>query len=155
MSMFDPAAFLDATISETNEKRPPLLTENPASPDGLYTAMIGEITPKSGEKDGKPWMAFAVPLKIDVPQQLQDSLKLPPQITLTDRVFLDLTDQGLIDNTPGKNRGQKKYRDATGMNSPGQVFSWRKLVGQPVKVKITHDMYEGAIQERVGDVVKI
>lgn len=154
MSPFDPVAFLDATISEINERRQPLPTENPASPDALYTAVIGEIAPKSGEKDGKPWLQMAVPLKIDVPQQLQDSLKLPAQITLTDRVFIDLTDQGLVNNAPGYNRGQKKYRDATGMNQAGASFSWRKLQGQPVKVKISHEMYEGATQERIGGVSK-
>jgi len=154
MSLFDPQAFLDAQITEVNEKRPPLPVENPASSDGLYLATIGEVSTKDGEKDGKPWLSMMVPLKIDVPQQLQDSMKMPPQVTLTDRAFIDLTDQGLIDNSPGKNRGQKKYRDATGQNVPGQPFSWRSLAGRVVKVKVDHEMWEGAPVERVGNVIK-
>lgn len=154
MSAFDPQSFLDAQTSEVNERRPPLPVENPASPDGLYTAIIGEPTTKTGEKDGKPWVSILVPLQIEVPQQLQEDLKLQPQLTLTDRVFVDLTPAGTIDNAPGRNRGQRNYREALDLNKPGDVWAWRKAQGGVVKVKIQHDMYEGNVQERIGGVYK-
>ncbi len=155
MSQFDPNLFLDAQQTEANEKRPPLPTENPTDQSGLYIAQIGEVktasgTVEKGDRVGRPWLSMLVPLKIDVPQQLRDSLKLPPQITLTDRVFIDLTDQNTIDNAPGRNRRQKEYRDALGMNVAGEVFSWRQVQGRVVKVKINHEMYEGQLQERLG-----
>ena len=158
-SAFDPAAFLDATQTEANEKRPPLPTENPADANGLFTAQIGEITTASGvigkgDRTGQPWLSMVVPLKLEIPQQLQDSMKLPPTLTLTDRAFVDLTPQGSIDNTPGRNRSQRAYRDATDMNKPGEPFAWRMLTGRVVKVKINHEMYEGAVQERVGGVFR-
>lgn len=153
--MFDASQFLDTTINESNEKRPPLPTENPDSPDGLYTAVVGEIKPRAGEKDGKPWVSMGVPLAIEVPASLQASMKLPPQLTITDNAFIDITEGGLIDNTPGKNRRQKQYRDATGQNTPGQPWSWRKLTGQVVKIRISHDDYQGAIQERIAGISKI
>ncbi len=160
--MFDPNQYLDTSITESNERRPPLPVDNPDSADGLYTALIGEIEPKSGRKAGKDgverdWLQMAVPLEIDVPQSLQDALKLPKSLKLTDRVFIDLTDSGLIDNAPGRNRGQKAYRDATGQNVPGQPFAWRSLTGRQVKIKIGHEEYpegSGVMQERIAAISK-
>lgn len=155
MSAFDPESFLHAQVTEVNEKRPPLPEENPAETSGTYLAVIGDVTSKSGDKDGKPWVSMIVPLKIDVPQQLQDSLKLPPQLTLTDRAFIDLTADGKgIDNSPGKNRAQKAYREALDLNKPGDVFSWSKLSGQVIRVKIKHELYNDTIQERIAAVMK-
>lgn len=153
-SGFDPNLFLQAQQTEVNERRNPLPTENPAEADGTYLAVIGTIktdsgTIEKGDRAGKPWLAMLVPLKIDIPAQLQDSLKLPPTLTLTDRVFIDLTDQNTIDNAPGRNRRQKDYRDALDMNKPGDVWSWQRAEGQVVRIKLKHRIYEGNIQEDI------
>lgn len=161
-SGFDPNLFLDATVTEVNEKRPPLPTENPASSDGLYTAVIGEVKMNSGtydkgERIGQPWLQAIVPLTIEVPQQVQDGLGLKLEkgtLQFTDRPFIDLTPQKTIDNSKGKNRGQKMYREAADLNKPGDTFSWRMLQGKVVKVQIGHEMYEGSIQERIKNVLK-
>lgn len=147
MSAFDPNSFLDTTVTDANVKRPPIA-------EGDYSAMIGEIKMASGEKDGRTWLQALVPLTIDVPPDQQPTLGTD-KITLTDRVFIDLTDQGLIDNSVGKNRGQRQYRDATDTNKPGEPFSWRMLQGRQVKVKVKHEMYEGEIQERLKGVAKV
>lgn len=155
MSQFDPNAFLDAQQTEVNERRALLPTENPASPDGWYVAQIGEVETASGtigkgERIGQPWLAMVIPLKIDVPQELRDALKLPPTITITDRAFIDLMPDGTgIDNSPGKNSRQKEYREALGLNEPGKSFSWRQLSGQMVKVKINHGMYQDMPREEL------
>jgi hypothetical protein len=159
MSQFDPAQFLAAQQTEVNERRANLPEENPASPDGYYTAVIGEIGHRSGtigkgDKTGQPWMQVTVPLKIEVPQQLQDGLKLPPTLTITDGVFIDLTPEGNADNAPGRNRGQKNYRDALDMNSPGVPFGWNMTTGRPVKVKIKHELYNDQVQERIGGIFR-
>lgn len=157
MSQFDPQAFLDAQQNEVNEKRPTLPVENPDSPDSLFTAVIGEISTATGtigkgDKQGQPWISMIVPLRIQVPASLQAG-GIPPEITLTDRAFLDLTAQGGIDNGKGKNRQQRAYREATGMNRPGEPFAWRMLQGKVVKVKISHELYNEQIQERVAAVL--
>lgn len=156
-SAFDPSAFLDAQQTEVNEKRPALPTENPEDPNGCYTAVIGEIkmdggTIGKGDRTGQPWISAIVPLRIQVPAAIQ-ALGLPAELTLTDRAFLDLTATGGIDNSKGKNRAQKNYRDATGTNIAGEPFAWRQLQGKVVKVKVTHELYEGNLQERVGQVL--
>jgi hypothetical protein len=159
MSAFDPQSFLDAQITEENTRRLPLPTENPADENGLYTAIIGEITTSSGvigkgDRAGSPWVSMIIPLRLEIPQQLRDSLGYNESFTLTDRAFLDLTPQGGLDNGPGKNRQQKAYREATDLNKAGDVFSWRQLTGRVVKVKISHELYEGVIQERVSSILK-
>jgi len=157
MSQFDPQAFLDAQQNEVNTKRPPLPTDNPDDTNGLYTAQIGEIKPASGiiskgDRTGQPWLQMVVPLRIQVPASVQ-ALGIPPEITLTDRPMIDLTEQGSIDNSTGKNRGQRTYRDATGTNKPGEAFAWRMLQGKVVKVKVAHELYQGSVQERVASVL--
>lgn len=156
-SAFDPNVFLDAQQTEVNEKRPPLPTENPDDANGLYTAVIGEIktdagTIGKGDRVGQPWVSMLVPLRIQVPAAVQ-GLGLPPELTLTDRAFLDLTPQGGIDNAPGKNRQQRAYRDACDLNKPGEPFAWRMLTGRVVKVKVSHELYQETIQERVSNVL--
>lgn len=161
-SAFDPNLFLDAPQTEVNTRRPPLPTINPTRPDGAYVAVIGEPKTESGmiekgDKAGQPWISVLVPLIIEVPQQVQDQLGIKLEkgtITLTDRVFLDLTPQNTIDNSTGKNRRQRQYRDALDMNKPGDVWAWRKAQGQIIAVKIDHEMFNNEVQERPGLILK-
>jgi len=157
MSGFDPQKFLDAQQTEVNERRPLIPAENPDDANGLYTAVIGEIKTDSGvigkgDQTGQPWISMVIPLKLQFSPQIQ-ALGLPPEFQLTDRAFLDLTPQGGLDNSKGKNRAQKNYRDATGMNNPGEPFAWRMLQGRTVKVKLAHELYEGNIVEKVAQIL--
>lgn len=156
-SAFDPNVFLDAQQTEVNEKRPPIPTDNPDDPNGLYTAVIGEIKTDTGvigkgDNAGKPWVSMVIPLKLQLPPAVQ-GLGLPPEFQLTDRAFLDLTPQGGVDNSKGKNRAQRLYREATGLNVPGEPFAWRMLTGKVVKVKIVHELYNEAITEKVATIL--
>lgn len=157
MSAFDAATFLDAQTKEQNEKRPTIPSENPEDPNGLYTAVIGEIKADSGtigkgDNAGKPWISMVIPLKLQLPPTVQ-AIGLPAEFQLTDRVFLDLTEQGALDNSKGKNRGQRTYREATNMNKAGDVFAWRMLTGKVVKVKLAHELYNNNIVEKVATVL--
>ena len=148
MSQFDPNLFLDATLDEPTEKRPPL-------PIGDYTAVVGEVTARAwtGKADPtKSGIAWDVPLTIDVPADLQASMGLPPNITLKDSVMLDLTPSGLIDNGVGKNRRLRIYREALDLNKPGDKFSARMMQGRILTVKVSHDLWEGQPVERVAGV---
>jgi len=151
MSMFNPDTFLDATIEAPTEKRPPL-------PAGDYTAVIGEVKSRAwqGKKDPtKSGIAWDIPLTLEIPADVQTQLGLQqPTITLTDSIMLDLTDASTIDNSPGKNRGLRNYREALDMNKAGDVFSARKMTGQAVRVKVKHELYEDQIMERVGGVTR-
>ena len=162
-SGFDPNLFLQAQQTEVNVKRPPLPVANPASPDGFYTAIIGEVKAEAGtigkgERIGQPWLMMVVPLQIEVPQEVQALMGVQlakGSITLTDRVMIDLTADGRgIDNSVGRNGRQRQYRDALDMNKPGEAFSWQRAQGQVIKVKVNHEMYNNEIQEKPGAVMK-
>lgn len=157
-SQFDPNTFLDATTTEAATRRPPLPVENPVSPDGLYQGILGEPKFRSfaGTKDpSKTYLAFDIPVTIEVPSQLQDSMKLQPQVQLTGGGFVDVTEAGMLDWSPGKNGTARRYREATGTNVAGQTFNFRMLAGKPVRVKIVHDVYQGDIVDKIGNVLKM
>jgi hypothetical protein len=142
--------FLDTTLDAPTEKREPL-------PIGDYTAVIGEVASRvwTGKADPtKSGVALDIPLIIDVPAELQVSMGLPPTLNLKDSVMLDLTESGMIDNGKGKNRALRNYREATNMNKPGDVFSPRKLQGQVITIKVTHEIWQDAPVERVSGVSK-
>lgn len=149
-SSFNPDTFLDATLTDPTEKRPPL-------PVGDYTAIIGAVTARAWQGKADPTkggIAWDIPLTIDVPAEIQVQLKMDQStLPLKDSLMLDLTDGGTIDNAPGKNRRLRAYREATDMNKPGDVFSARKMEGKIVKVKISHDMWEGQPIEKVSGVI--
>ena len=159
-SSFNPELFLDAQVSEPNSKRPPVPIENSESPDGTYLGIIKGIKPNSGiiekgDRTGQPWLSMVVPIHLEIPQKLQETLKLPAVVILSDSCFIDLTPTGAMDNGVGKNRRQRQYREALNMNNPGDTWTWRKAEGQPIRVKIIHEMYNGEVQDRIGNLFKV
>lgn len=156
-SVFDPNVFLDAQVDEVNEKRPTIPADNPDAEDGLYVSVIGEIKTDSGiigkgDNIGRPWISMVIPHKLQFGAKVQE-LELPAEFQLTDRAFLDLTPEGSLDNSKGKNRDQRSYREATGLNVPGEPFAWRMLQGRVVKVKLAHELYEGRIVEKISQIL--
>ena len=147
MSMFDPAQFLDASITDALKKRPPV-------DPGVYSGIIQE--PKI-----RQWQGKADPSKsgyaIDIPIQLQlppdQATKVgQPTVTVTGGGFLDTTDAGGLDMSPGRNRVLRTYYEACSINKPGSTP--RMLQGRNVKVQIAHDVYEGEPVEKVSSVAK-
>lgn len=154
-SIFDPVAFLSQETTEAAVKRPPLNI-------GDYQAVVKEVKPRQWSKaDGSAsGVALDLPLTIQVPADQQEALGGVTEVTLTHSVFLDTTDQGLLDWAPGRNRGLRIMREATGQNVAGQPWSPSKLVGQPVTVKISHRVIEkgdsaGEITEQISGVTKL
>ena len=152
--MFDPAAYLNVEITEPTVKRPPL-------PIGDYMAVIGAVKAEAwsgkpgGPGEGKSGIRWVVPLTIEVPPGIQADLKLTQStIVLSDSIMLDLTEGGLIDNSAGKNGKMRRYREALDMNKPGDSFGPKRMEGRPVRVKLTHELYQGDTQERIDAVAR-
>jgi hypothetical protein len=69
---------------------------------------------------------------------------------LTDSAMIDLNEAGNgFDMGPGKNRVLKDYREATDTNRPGDKFGAKLLQGKIIKIRITHDLWEGRIREKI------
>jgi hypothetical protein len=152
MSQFSPETFLDMSLDTPLERREPL-------PVGLdYTAVIGDVKARtwtSSKDPSKTGIAWDVPLTIDGPAELQQSLGLPSTLQLKDSIMIDLTDNGNIDTSKGKNGRLRQYREACDLNKVGDSFSARKMTGAVIKLKITHEPYNGNIVERPGAVAKL
>jgi len=150
MSTFDPSSFLDATITEPSVKRAPL----PAGRD--FVGIIGEIKARTwvGKADpSKSGVVMDIPIELDLSAYPDVNIGAT-KVTLTDGIMLDMTDSGGIDTAPGKNGKLRRYREALGMNTAGQPFSFRAMQGRTIKVKISHRTYEGDIFDQVDSVAK-
>jgi hypothetical protein len=150
MSAFDAQSILDAQIDQPLIKRPPV-------PVGDYQGLIEDVKSRSWtSKDGlKTGLALDVSMVVTLPPEVQSELGIESNtLKFTDSIMLDLTAQGGIDNGVGKNRRLRIYREALDMNKPGDVFSPRKMIGQPLLVKMKHEIYEGEPIEKVASVAK-
>lgn len=147
---FDPASYLDMPVDQAFTARPPL-------PVGEYLSTIKEIRPRQwASKDGsKSGLVFDVVHTIDVPQSVRDELGLTmPTLDLTHGVMIDLTESGALDFSPGRNRGLRLYRESLSMNEPGVAFRASEMAGKLVRVKISHDSWNGRLLEKIDSVAK-
>jgi len=152
MSNFDPSMFLDATITEASTKRLPL----PAGQD--FVGIISNVESRAwqGKKDpSQGGIVVDVTVEIDLAAYPDTAATVGAnKVTLKDGIMLDLTQSGGIDTAPGKNGKLRRYREALGMNNPGEPFSFRAMTGRQIKVKIKHDPYEGEIYDKIDSVAR-
>lgn len=155
MSAFDPASYLDATLSEPSTRRPPLPVRD-------FLGTVGEVKSRSGsfqdKKTGesRSYVAIDIPVEIDLSSDPElVKIQGTTKVTLTDSMFLDLNESGFIDNAPGKNNKLRRYREALDMNKPGDTFAPRMMQGRPIRVKIKHEPYEGETYDKIDSVAKV
>lgn len=158
MEQFDPNAYLDLPIDVPLEKRPPL-------PVGDYVATVKDLTARQWQSkdkynaDGslKSGIAYDVQLELQIPEAVRVVSGLTQEtLTLKDGIMVDmLPGGGGIDTAPGKNGQLRRYREALDMNKAGESFRPRAMVGRLIKVRVKHELYQDAIQERVDSVSKI
>lgn len=152
-SAFDPKVLLDAQTTEANS------TVRIPVPAQEHVAIITEVDIRSGNKDGKDWSFLDVTYAIDDPAV--KSLLGRDKVQLTQGVSLDFTPTGGLDYSKGRNVMLGRLRDAVGLNVPGQPFSFRMLVGKPVKILVTHSpstrpgAQPGDVFENVSAFVKV
>lgn len=131
MSAFDPDQFLAQTVEQSND------TKVIPCPAGEYPGYIKELKVSTGNgKDGSTWASLNPVWVID-DQSVCEFLGRE-EVTVKQSIFLDLTDSGTLDMGKGKNVGLGRLREALGLNTPGQAFSFPMLVGRPAKLTVTH-----------------
>lgn len=135
--MFDPDQFLSTTTTEANST-----TLTPV-PEGEYIAVIGKpkVRQFNGTKDpGALYTSLDLPCEIDLAGMYPNIAEQLGRDKATVRwnTLLDLSDAGGLDMGKGKNVGLGRAREAAGLNTPGQPFSFAMFEGQPVKVLVKH-----------------
>lgn len=141
---FNPELFLNQTTTDANS------TEYVLVPVGEYVGIIGPISAdsfksfdiKKGENAGKK--AYRLDLKIDLQDDtgaLKELLGRPPSVTAG--IMLDIKPDGGLEFGKGRNVALGRLREAVGQNATGKPWAFGHLTGQPVKVKVVHDSWDG------------
>ncbi len=149
-SIFDPDAFLDATLPGGNSTKRELL------PMGVYKAYVSKIEIKNGtvQKEGpsygKPWVALNIQWAIE--DQPVNAAMEQSKIFIYDSCFLDLDDDGRPAMGKGKNVQLGRLREALGVNTGPIQF--RALEGRPATINVIHEPYKEDMQVRVKSYAK-
>lgn len=147
---FNPELFLNQQYTEASS------TEYVLVPAGEYTAVIGAISAdsfksfdiKRGENAGKKAYRLDLELLIEDPDgKLKEMLGRPPKIT--HGIMLDIKPDGGIEFGKGRNVQLGLLREALNQNATGRQWGFGSMAGQPVKVIVVEDTYDGKPQRKV------
>jgi hypothetical protein len=132
MGTFDPTTFMDATFNGANDTKvvPPPIGDWPAI---IEEPKMVEWKSRDGSKSG--WK-LSMNLKLDSPEVAAATQRDTNRVRHD--VMLDLTDSGNLDMGKGKNISLGRLREATGLNKPGEPFSFRMFEGKMIKARIGH-----------------
>lgn len=130
--MFDAQSFLDATVSSSND------TKVIPVPVGEYHGIVDKVSPRQWQsKDGTQ-----SGIALDIVWLVEDSgVKQAlgrETVTVKQGIMLDLTNQGGLDLSKGKNIGLGRLREAVGKNEEGQPFAFSMLPGLSAKISVSH-----------------
>jgi len=133
--MFDAVNFMSTVYNETND------TKRINCPAGEYMAQITKVEPRSGiigkgERTGETWAGLA--LTCDIQDEGVKAFCQRDKVIVTANLMLDLTAQGGLDMGKQRNITLGQWREATGLNRPGQPFSPMMFTGQMVKIMVKH-----------------
>lgn len=151
-SQFDPASFIDATVTEANS------TVSTPVPSGEHVGVAGEVKLE-------PWVGKTDPtksgLRLEIPWTFEDNPAITqvtgrPKNVVRQSIMLDMQPDGKgLDMGKGMNVQLGKVREALGLNTPGSPFSFRMIQGRSAKCKVEHEPYNGAIYAKVTAVAKV
>ena len=148
-SIFDPAAFLDMTISAPND------TVRIPIPVGDYDAGIADVACRPWESKDKTKSGMALDIQWELSAPTVAAQLGREKLIVKQGIMLDLNEGGGIDTGKGMNVDLGKLREAVGLNS-SDAFSFRMLPGRRGTVRVTHRLGEnpGDIFAEIRQVVK-
>lgn len=128
---FDVNSFMNAQFEGEND------TKLIPCPIGEYQATLKDVklvewSKQDGSASGLKFQARA---EITDPNVTKVTLRDPTNVRY--EFMLDLTPEGGLDMGRGKNVRLGQLREAVGLNSKGQSFSFPMIEGRMVKVKVT------------------
>lgn len=148
--MFDPASFLDTTLTDANS------TQTVPVPVGEFIAVIDKVECRSWQSKKDPSKSG---LTLDITWSIDDAgvreLLGRDKVTARQGIMLDLTDAGGLDMGRGRNVGLGRLREALNLNIPGQPFAFSMLVGRVAKVKVEHRIDGEQIFAEIKQVARV
>lgn len=144
MSTFNHESFLNTETTDSND------TQYTPVPEGEFPACVKDIKART-TSSGKA--VLDVNWKIDdAGVEAATGMK---ENTVRQSIFLDITENGGLDNGKGKNVQLGKLRDALGQNASGKAWRPGMLVGGVARVKVSHRMDGDNIYTDVKGVSKL
>lgn len=132
---FDPSTFLNTTFDEA------LDTKVVPVPVGEYIALAEKVDVKEWSKADGSSSGLKLEILWDVQDESVKELLGRDTIRVVQQQMLDLTDTGQLDFSKGKNVGLGRIREALGLNTAGEGFSFAMIQGRLAKVKVSHRPY--------------
>lgn len=148
MSTFDPDSFLNSEYAEsTSTKIIPV-------PVGEYLAQVDKVTAKAITTGaGEERIIMSVLWNV-----LDDGVKAElgmEKVMVRQDIFLDMTEEGAIDMSKGKNRQLGLLREAVGQNKDGKPWSPQKLAGTSATIVVDHRVDKNDPEVVYSEVKKI
>ncbi len=129
---FNPDEFLASSVSTSND------TKTIPCPVGEYQGIIEKVLPRQWQsKDGSQTGVALDVLWLVEDQGVKEFLGRETVIC-KQGIMLDMTSDGKLDMSKGKNVGLGRLREAVNLNTPGQPFSFAMLPGQGAKISVSH-----------------
>jgi len=130
-SMFDPEAFLDQTIEDSND------TKVIPCPAGDFLGIIDSYKVRRWEKkDDKTINGVSLDVLWLVEDENARQETGRDKVIVKQGVPLDVTEDNKIDMGKGKNVRLGRLRSALDLNQPGQPFSFHMLKGRMAKITV-------------------
>lgn len=150
MGTFDPATFLDTTLTDPNSTQS--IPVDAAEYQGIVKEV--EVRPWQGKKDpSKSGISLDLLWTVDDAGQRQKLGR--DEVVVRQSIMIDLNEAGGIDIGKGKNVRLGRLREAVGLNTPGQPFSFRMLQGRAAKIKVEQRPDGDVIYNDVTAVTKL
>lgn len=150
---FDPNSFLEMSTADANS------TVSTPVPVGEFIAFIEKVEARSWQGKNDPSKAgIALDLIWNIDDQNVKTMLERDKVTVKQGIMLDITESGGLDMGKGKNVGLGRLREATGLNTPGQPFSFKMLEGKAAKISVKHrinDKDTTQVFAEVGAVAKL
>lgn len=129
---FNADSFLSSSISGSNS------TKLIPCPQGEYPAVIEKIGARQVTSKEGTETRVVLELTWLVEDDGAKQATGRDQVQVKQGIFLDLQPDGGLDMSEGKNVGLGRVREALGLNSPTDDFSFQMLPGRMAKIAVTH-----------------
>jgi len=141
--MFDADTFLSGTVEGE------MSTDFVPIPEGEYAAFIKGVAARSTSSDKGEYVILDVTWAVDDGEVAKTVGIDNP--TVRQSIFLDVTENGGLDLSKGKNIQLGRLRDAVGQNDGGP-WAPSMLEGQVGRIRVAHRIYEDRIFAEVKGV---
>lgn len=130
--MFDPTTFLQTSLQGANS------TEYVNIPEGEYIGMIRPNGIQAREISTDNGKSIVLDLTWETDDQRASEVTGMKTPTARQSIFLDLTPEGNIDLSKGKNVKLGRLREALRQNDPARSWSFSMLAGVPARFSVKH-----------------